>query len=173
MIPLFAVAALLAQTPAKKPPAPPRQAAEQVAKPISPRNFTVAQQISIKADRLEIQGRGNQAVWVGHVRAKRGATHLSCDRLVAHYTSDQQISKIECLGSVEIVDGERWAKGERAEFDNLKGILTLTGNPEARQGVNQMKGTRVTFYMERDLIEVQGAEAIINPRSITPEKKPK
>lgn len=172
MIALFALTALLAQTPSKG-TAPAKPPAEQPARPLSPRSFTAAQQISIKADRLEIQGRGNQAVWVGHVRAKRGDTNLSCDRLVAHYTSDQQISKIECVGSVEIVDGDRSAKGERAEFDNLRGILTITGNPEAKQGVNHMKGTRVTFYMERDLIEVQGAEAIINPRSLTPEKKTK
>lgn len=163
MIAAFALAALLAQT-------PPKPAAEQAPRAISPRSFTAAQQIAIKADRLEIQGRGNQAVWVGHVRAKRGDTQLSCDRLVAHYTADQQISKIECIGSVEIVDGNRSAKGERAEFDNVRGILTITGNPEAKQGVNHMKGTRVTFYMERDLIEVQGAEAIINPRSLNQDK---
>lgn len=172
MIGALLLGALLAQAPQGKGEAKPPPQQPDARGPISPKGFTAEQQISIKADRLEIKGRGNQAVWLGHVRAKRGDTNLSCDRLVASYTTDQQISKIECLGSVEILDGDRWAKGERAEFDNLKGILTLTGNPEARQGPNHMRGSRVTFYMERDVIEVQGAEAVIIPRSVQEPRKP-
>jgi lipopolysaccharide export system protein LptA len=140
---------LLAQTPA----AP--------ATKVSPKSF--AQKVEVQSDRLELQGKSNQAVWVGHVRAKRGDTALSCDRLIAHYTQDQQISRIECVGSVEIVDGNRWAKGERADFDNVKGVLVVTGAPEACQGPNYMKGTKVTFHMDKDLVEVQDPKVIIHP----------
>lgn len=150
------LAAMLAQTPAAKPPPPPKPAP----------TATGSQRIDIKSDRLEIQGKNNQAVWVGRVRAKRGDTELSCDRLIAHYTANQQISRIECLGSVEMRDGDRWAKGERAEFDNQRGVLVVTGSPEARQGVNHMRGTKVTFHMEKDVVEVENPVVTITPGTL-------
>ncbi|MDQ3265291.1 MAG: LptA/OstA family protein [Myxococcota bacterium] len=152
------LAALIGQTPGKPPPTAPRPTAQQLR--------SGSQQIDIKADRLEIQGRANQAVWVGRVRAKRGNTDLSCDRLVAYYTPDQQISKIECTGSVEMHDGDRWAKGERAEFDNARGVLIVTGSPEAQQGPNHMRGTKVTFHMEKDLVQVENPVVVIKPGSL-------
>ena len=136
---------------------------------VSPKNFR--QKVEIQADKLEIQGRGNQLVWTGNVKAKRGTTDLSCTRLIAHYTPDQQISRIECDGEVEIVDGDRWARGEHAEFDNIKGILVITGNPQAMQGPNLMRGSKVTFHMERDVVEVQDPVVTVHPDEVPGRKR--
>ncbi len=65
---------------------------------------------------------------------------------------------------VEVVDGDRWAKGERAEFDNVAGVLEVTGSPEARQGPNTMRGTRVLFFLGRDLLQVENATTTIDTR---------
>jgi lipopolysaccharide export system protein LptA len=116
--------------------------------------------VEITADRLEIAGKRNEAIWSGHVRAKRGPTKLKCDRLIAHYSNAQEITRIECIGGVEVEDGDRWAKGERADFDNVAGVLVVTGSPEARQGPNHMRGTKVTFRVEQDTLEVENAQAI-------------
>ena len=134
---------------------------------------SLRQKIHITAQKMEIHGKGNELVWTGDVHADRGTTKLTCDRLVAHYTSDQEVSEIECLGSVEIVDGDRWAKGERAEFDNVRGILVVTGKPEARQGRNRMRGSKVTFYMERDLIEVKDPDVTVHGTKLRGSGKPR
>lgn len=123
--------------------------------------------VEISADKLEILARKNQAIWVGHVKARRGSTHLSCDRLVAHYTSTQEVVRLECTGGVEVTDGNRWARGARADFDNVAGILVVTGSPEARQGPNQMWGTKVTFYIETDLLEVEQARTVFETAPAT------
>jgi len=138
-----------------------------------PSQKSVRQKIHITAEKLEIHGKGNELVWTGDVHADRGTTKLTCDRLVAHYTSDQEVSEIECLGSVEIVDGDRWAKGERAEFDNVRGILVVTGKPEARQGRNLMRGSKVTFYMEKDLIEVKDPDVTVHGTRLRGSGKPR
>lgn len=132
---------------------------------LSPSNFK--HPVEISADKLEILARKNQAVWVGHVKATRGSTHLSCNRLVAHYTSTQEVVRLECIGGVEVVDGNRWARGERADFDNVAGVLVVTGSPEARQGPNHMWGTKVTFFIETDLLEVEQARTVFETAPAT------
>jgi len=125
---------------------------------VSPAQFK--RPVEILADKLEIAGKRNEAVWSGHVRARRGTTLLRCNRLIAHYSGQQEITRIECVGDVEAEDGDRWAKGERADFDNVAGVLVVTGSPEARQGPNHMRGTKVTFNVEQDTLEVENAVAI-------------
>lgn len=136
--------------------------------PVSPATFK--HPVQIDADKLEIQGKKNQAIWAGHVKAVRGGTRLSCDRLIAHFTPAQEITRLECLGGVEVLDGDRWAKGERAEFDNVAGLLVVTGSPEMRQGPNHMRGTKVTFHVESDVVEVESPKVVFEtaPRGGVP-----
>jgi lipopolysaccharide export system protein LptA len=145
MIEYFLIGLFLSQ------PGSPRPQAKAAAAP------TLKHPVAITADRLEIFGKKQQAVWSGKVKARRGETDLTCERLVAHYTKAQEITRIECTGVVEVVDGNKWAKGERAEFDNVTGVLEVTGSPEARQGPNTMRGTKVTFHVGRDVIQVENA----------------
>jgi lipopolysaccharide export system protein LptA len=127
--------------------------------------------VQITADRLEVLGKKSQAVYSGRVKAVRGDTTISCGRLVAEYTRAQEITRIECVDGVEVTSGERWAKGERAVFDNIAGVLVVTGSPEARQGPNRMAGTKVTFNIDRDTIEVENARTIFEMQPN--KKKPK
>lgn len=124
---------------------------------VSPAEFK--NPIAITADRFEIQGKRQEAVWIGHVKAVRGGTVLNCERLLAHYTRAQEIKRIECVGSVEARHGDMWAAGERADFDNVAGILVVTGNPRATKGQNKMRGSKIVFDVARDVISVEGGAA--------------
>ncbi len=71
------------------------------------------------------------------------------------------------------VDGERWARGDHADYDTVKEVLVLTGNPEARQGTNTMRGDRVVFYVDTDLIEVERVKGVLESKGKEPgQKKP-
>ena len=125
--------------------------------------------VVISAPRFQATPNTLEAIWTGGVKVKRGDTRLSCDRLVVSYTRAQEIKQLECIGTVEVIDGDRWAKGERAVFDNQRGVLEVTGSPEARQGPNRMRGSKVTFYMNRNLLEVENVTADIEtPKDGTP-----
>jgi len=115
--------------------------------------------ILIDSDKLRFEGKKQQALWYGHVKVVRGTTHLSCDRMLSHYTKTQEITRVECDGNVEVTDGDKWARGKHADFDNLTGILVVTGSPEAKQGANHVRGTQVTFNVDKDTIEVENASA--------------
>jgi lipopolysaccharide export system protein LptA len=126
--------------------------------------------VNITADRFEIQGRRQEAVWIGNVRAVRGPTTLTCERLIAHYTKSQEITRIECVGQVEATHGDMWARGERADFDNVRGLLVVTGAPQARKGANAMKGSRITFDVTRDTILIDNAQTVFesSPSRVLP-----
>src|SRR5919106_49946 len=136
----------------------PRTAPLGDGRPVPPSDFK--NPVEITADRFEIQGKRQEAVWIGHVKAVRGRTLLTCERLIAHYTRATEITRIECVGDVEATHGDMWARGERADFDNVRGILVVTGAPQARKGPNAMKGSRITVDVVRDTILVENAQTV-------------
>lgn len=128
--------------------------------------------IQIKSEQLQILEKRQIAIWSGHVKAKRDTTDLTCDRLIAHYTKDKELTRIECIGNVEVWDGNKWARGERGDFDNRTGILEVTGSPEAKEGSNHVRGTKVIFYKEKDTIHVENATTLFdNPPKEPPPPK--
>lgn len=129
--------------------------------------------VHIKADSFEIQGKKQEALWIGNVRAVRGRTVVTCNRLIAHYTAAQEITRIECVGNVEATHGDMWARGERADFDNVRGVLVVTGSPQARKGPNAMKGAKITFDVTRDTIAVEQAETVFESSATRGLKKGK
>ena len=127
-------------------------------KPVAPTEFK--NPVNITAQRFEIQDKRQELIWIGGVKAVRGRTVLTCERLIAHYTRNEEITRIECVGDVEATHGDMWARGERADFDNVRGNLVVTGSPQAKKGPNVMKGSRITVDVVRDTILVENAQTV-------------
>ena len=117
--------------------------------------------VEIDADRLVNEGTKSTAVWTGNVRARRGPTLLKAPELTAHYDGTGVVTRVEGRGGVEATDGDKWAKGEKADYDNARGVLVVTGHPEATQGKNRMRGSKVTFVTGKDTIEVEDAVTVM------------
>lgn len=129
--------------------------------------------VQVHSDNLEILGKKNQAIWSGHVKAKRGTTDLSCDRLVAFYESEEEIRRLECRGHVEVVDRNRRVTGGFADFDNVTGIVDVTESPEAWQGKNHMTGDKVSFNISDDVIHVTHPQAEFDSQETLPQRPKK
>ena len=122
--------------------------------------------VHIQAAHLHGDDARHELIWVGHVRATREGVKLACDRMTAHYTGNQQgITRTVCHGHVEVheqVDGvERWGKGDHADYNNVKGVLVVTGSPEAHEGKSVFNGTKVTYYVGTTQMEVQHPVAVM------------
>ena len=131
--------------------------------------------VFIDCDKARMEGATQRFVCTGHVKMVRNTTTLTCDRSIGHYLGKDatQVTRLECFGNVQAVDGERWARGDHADYDTVKEVLVLTGNPEARQGTNTMKGDRVVFYVDTDLIEVEKVKGVLESKGKEPgQKKP-
>jgi lipopolysaccharide export system protein LptA len=133
--------------------------------------------VFVDCDKGRMEGSQQRFVCTGHVKMVRNTTTLTCDRSIGHYVGKDatQVTRLECFGNVVAIDGDRWAHGDHADYDTVKEVLVLTGNPEARQGTNTMKGDRVVFYVDTDLIEVERVKGVLESKGKEPvpgQKKP-
>jgi len=79
---------------------------------------------------------------------------------------------VRALGAVDTEGSARRLLGERGDFDNRTGILEVTGSPEAKEGSNHVRGTKVIFYKEKDTIHVENATTLFdNPPKEPPPPK--
>ena len=152
----------------KTPPSPAEPASRTpIATPENP--------VFVDCDRGRMEGGEKRFVCTGHVKMVRNTTTLTCDRSIGHYIGKDatEITRLECFGNVQAIDGDRWARGDHADYDTQKEVLVLTGNPEARQGTSTMKGDRVVFYVDSDLIEVERVKGVLESKGKEPgQKKP-
>ena len=126
--------------------------------------------VFVDCDKARMEGTERRFVCTGHVKMVKGTTTLTCDRSIGYYVGKDatQLTRLECFGNVVAVDGERWAHGDHADYDTVKEVLVMTGNPEARQGTNTMKGDRVVFYVGTDLIEVERVSGVLESKGKEP-----
>jgi lipopolysaccharide export system protein LptA len=126
--------------------------------------------VFVDCDKGRMEGSQQRFVCTGHVKMVRNTTTLTCDRSIGHYLGKDatQVTRLECFGNVVAIDGDRWAHGDHADYDTVKEVLVLTGNPEARQGTNTMKGDRVVFYVDTDLIEVERVKGVLESKGKEP-----
>lgn len=187
---LLAAGAAVAQTPPpprSAPPAAPKPSATKPAPSGRPGKApggadsgrtqiaTPENPVFVDCDKGRMEGSSQRFVCIGHVKMVRNTTTLTCNRSIGHYLGKDatEITRLECFGNVQAVDGERWARGDHADYDTVKEVLVLTGNPEARQGTNTMKGDRVVFYVDTDLIEVERVKGVLESKGKEPgTKKP-
>jgi lipopolysaccharide export system protein LptA len=128
------------------------------------------QRVSIDADLLTLEGEKNEAKWTGHVKAVKAKTLLLAPELTATYDEQGEINRVLARGGVEVTEGDRWARGQNADYDVAKGMLVVTGKPQARQGKTRMTGTRVTFFSGSEFLEVENAKTVIEVEKNKPER---
>jgi len=139
------------------------------------------QPITVTSQTLEYDYKRNVVVYRGAVRAEQGDVQLTSDELTIHLASADepaaapaerakddrpagegtlggrvQLREIVATGRVRIDQGERWATGGRAVFDQTKRILVLSGDPVLHDGPNQIAGDRVVVYLDEDRSVVEG-----------------
>jgi lipopolysaccharide export system protein LptA len=124
--------------------------------------------VTIDADTLTLRQARATAAWRGHVRATRGRTVLTAPELEATWDGAGEITRLVARGGVTAVEPGRSARGERADFDVKRGVVVVTGRPEARQGQSRLLGSRVTFYPGTDRLEVDQATTVIHPEPRKP-----
>lgn len=152
LAPLIAAAALSVQ-PAQAEPQTPTGEVDSAFTTEGPKR-----PVRIRAPHFRILGKESRAIYSGGVVATRDDTRLTCNEMTAFYDGRGEVRSLLCVGNVVATDGDKWARGRRATFDNVGGVLEVTGNPEARQGVNRARGDLVRFYVGTDVLEVVNAD---------------
>ncbi len=119
-------------------------------------------EVTIEADVLEVDGAKDTALWKGHVLVRRGALTVRANEMVATSNQAGIVTQLVATGGVEAFEGDKWAKGKQATYQAATSRLVLTGAPEARVGTNRMRGTRVTFLVDKNVFDVENAVTILD-----------
>lgn len=128
------------------------------------------QPIQIKADELSTDNAQKTATFSGNVTARQGDITIYSDRLIVHYgAKEREVTKVEALGKVRIVQGNRIGQSGRALYDNRSGTILLEDNPRVNQGEDMVTGKTITFYVNEQKSVVTGGsegrvQAVIHPK---------
>lgn len=129
---------------------------------------TASQPIDISADQaLEWDRQNNRYIARGNAAAIQGDTILKADELVAHYDADgagaTDITEIEAIDQVEILNGTMTLYGDAGRYDVTTGLARLTGDDLRMESEQAIVTAR--DYFEYDMaaqkITAQGQAVVL------------
>ncbi len=159
---------------------------------VVPPKFDPKKPIHIVADRLEADHQQGIVRFIGNVVTVQNDLVMNCDQLVINYAvspnaqptqannagqplvglpaTGGEIEKLVAIGRVQMVQGNRRATCDRAEYNRRRGVIELTGNPEVGQGQDVLRGSRILVFVDSQRVDVVGqasqrVQVTINPRS--------
>lgn len=125
--------------------------------------------ITITSNKMDADRKAKLVIFRGDVVAQQKDFTIYSDELYVYYNEGEDVREIIAVGNVKITQPNRIATGERAVYERGEGKVTLTGNPQVRQGPDTVKGTKITVFLDEDkgLVEGTGEErvkAVIFPK---------
>lgn len=139
--------------------------------------------IEITSDALEVHQGEHLAIFTGDVVAGQGTLRLTADRVEVSYAAQDQgagkasgeasgtdsatgvIRELLAVGDVFISNGSETAQGERARYDIVSGIITMTGDVVLTQGENVISGKRLSINLDEGTGRVEGrVKSIFTPQ---------
>ncbi len=106
------------------------------------------QGILVEANKMEYEK--NTITYLGNVKATRGQSLLKADKLIVYLDENKKANKIEAVGNVSYLEGNRRGKAERAEYDLKTEIITLIGNARVEEGSNFVEGDEIIYYKREE-----------------------
>jgi len=111
--------------------------------------------ITITSSTLTADNKAHTALFEGSVMAKTENTVFHADRMLVHYTDAGKVTRIEAIGHVKLVKGERVITSDEATFFADEEKVIFTGQPKAVEGTTMVTGTKMIYLIkeERSLVE--------------------
>ncbi|MBN2715786.1 MAG: hypothetical protein JXX14_08020 [Deltaproteobacteria bacterium] len=116
-----------------------------------------ATQVSISADRLQLQGNRKQAVFNGNVRFEVGNTRFSCDRMVVQYDQTGAIGSATASGHIVITRDDARAEADEATLNLKTGVVILRGQPRFTKDRNTLMGRVIQINIHTGEVNVTEA----------------
>ncbi len=127
--------------------------------------------IHISARSLVWDHKANTADFQKEVVAQqKDLTIYADDLMILFDEAGSEVNQLVAKGNVKIIQLDRRATCDEAVYDRSQNRIVLQGNPVMRQGENEVRGARVTFYVNENRSVVEGGEKEPVRVRIIPEK---
>lgn len=126
--------------------------------------------VHIKAQTFELRDKDRKATFTGNVHVAQGDTIIRCKTLIVTYEQggsggtapsaqpgpggSSQISKLEALGGVIVIQKDQTATGDSGFYDMRANTVTLHGNVVVSQGGNVMRGEQLVVDLNTGVSRV-------------------
>jgi lipopolysaccharide export system protein LptA len=124
--------------------------------------------VDVTADRIEVQGRADRAIFVGNVHATQAELTLETDRLTVAYSNSPQnnggvqIRRLDAAGGVIVRSPSETAKGDFGIYDLDQKLITVIGNVQLTRGANVVNGQRLVINLDTGRAVVDGGPPGVN-----------
>ncbi len=117
----------------------------------------------ITSQRLEFDNRERRAVFQDNVVVNDLTMRMRTDNLVVMFDEHENPVSLEADGNVIILQDDRLAVAQSAFYDVIAGKMVLSGSAEVRRGRDILRGDTITFWRDRDLVEVVPGTLVLSP----------
>ncbi len=123
------------------------------------------EEVEVDADRLSLEGAGGTARITGHVRLRRGALSLTCDRLTTRSDASGALVEARAEGSVRVERGGLVATASAARLDLARGEVVLDGPVRIVRAEGTVEGARVVVALADGRVTVERARGRLRLRA--------
>jgi lipopolysaccharide transport protein LptA len=117
----------------------------------------------IEAGTLRLDQQRKVARFRDKVVVKRGELTMRGPRLDARYDEAGQLTTLQLRGGVELIEGDRRAVGQRADYDAGTRKLVLTGDPRLYDRGDVLRGQRIELSLDNNEVKVEEARGRLRP----------
>jgi len=119
----------------------------------------------ITSDKLTFDYTERFALFDGNVVVVDPQMKLYADKMTVVFSVSNRISEIKAEGKVYIVQDDKRARSDVAQYNVDQGIIVLTGKPQVTRGEDILTGDKITFWRNDNKMLVEPrARLVINPQ---------
>jgi lipopolysaccharide export system protein LptA len=111
---------------------------------------------NITSDSLTLHAKSRVFVYKGNVVVTQGDMRLTSNEIEGSYSDQNQIQKIVAKGDVVITKQDIQATSQRAIYDAVTSIVTLTDNPQLQQGESVLIADRIKVLLNENRSLAEG-----------------
>jgi lipopolysaccharide export system protein LptA len=126
----------------------------------------------ITSDTLTLNNKTRIFVYKGNVVVKQGDMTLTSKEVEGAYSEQNEIQKIIAKGDVVIVKQDITSTSQRATYDALNSVITLSDNPQLRQGESTLIADRIKVFLNDNRSQAEGNVRVTFVKQETPSPAP-
>ena len=122
------------------------------------------QAVRISAGTLEADASSHRVSFKGEVSVEGKDLAIRCDRLLAEYGPQGELTRLRAEGNLKLVYRDLHASADAADVDLLRRVIVLSGRPSAEQGGARIEGERIELDLADGKMEVKGVHGVFRIR---------
>lgn len=123
-------------------------------------------QTVITSRQLLFDYRRSIAMFEGDVVVLDPQMRILSERLIVVFGASNDVQVVTALDKVRIYSGDRQGTCERAVYRVPAAEILLTGSPVLRRERDVLKGDRITFWTDREVVVCEPGELVLSPESV-------